>query len=359
MEELTPGDCRRSCRIARGYGSGVFGAMGGGFALSVLLKMLCWVRIPIACALGDLQSRSQLPVPMFLINWALSQFQIPFTYLLQLRSLHLLWGGSIFGLGMAFVGTCGFGTLARMGGGDLKSVVTFLVMGISAYATLRGLTAYVRVALFSQPEPATELASFAALIERNFGIQSATTAYSVAVVLTIICFASPKFRSDWKRISIGILVGLVVVWGWYSTGVLAADDFEPYLLESYTFSAPLGETIVYAMTASGSALRFGIGATVGVVLGAFLTTLALGHFRWEAADDAREMKRQIFGGFLMGLGSVTALGCTIGQGISAASTLAYSTPVVLTSIFIGAWLGLQYLIHGSFKEPLWHLFSRQ
>ncbi len=270
-----------------------------------------------------------------------------------------VFGGLVFGLGMALVGTCGFGTLARMGGGDLKSVVTFLVMGITAYATLRGLTAYVRVALFSQPETVEQPASFAFMVEKSLSIPPHVTAYIVAALLVAICFASSRFRRDGRRIGVGILVGLVVVWGWYSTGVLAADEFEPYPLESYTFSAPLGDTIMYAMTASGSALRFGIGATAGVVVGALITTLALGHFRWEAADDAREMKRQIFGGFLMGIGSVTALGCTIGQGISAASLLAYSAPVVLISIFLGAWLGLQYLVHGSFKEPLQHLFSRQ
>ena len=51
------------------------------------------------------------------------------------------WGGAIvggllFGLGMALVGTCGFGTLLRLGGGDLeKALLTFLVIALTAMIT--------------------------------------------------------------------------------------------------------------------------------------------------------------------------------------------------------------------------------
>lgn len=266
-------------------------------------------------------------------------------------------GGLLFGLGMALVGTCGYGTLARVGGGDLKSVVTFLVMGIAAYATLRGATAYIRVALFPQPEAPETPASFAHALAGLGGISLHIYAYAIATLILIATLYPSGFRAQYKKIVTGVLVGLIIVWGWIATGILAADEFDPYPLESYTFSAPLGETLIYVMTMSGASLKFGIGAVVGVVAGAAVTSLFQGHFRWEACDDAREMRRQILGGLLMGIGGVTALGCTVGQGISAASLLAFSTPVALGSIFLGAWLGLQYLICGSFTEPVRSLFG--
>ncbi|MEP0943348.1 MAG: YeeE/YedE family protein [Rhizobiaceae bacterium] len=265
--------------------------------------------------------------------------------------LATITGGLLFGLGMAFVGTCGYGCLARIGGGDLKSVVTFLVMGISAYATLRGATAYIRVALFPTPEAADTPASFAYAAGNWLGIGPHWAAYIFALVMIGLCFSSAQFRSQHKKIAIGILVGLVIAWGWFATGNLAVDEFDPYPLESYTFSAPLGETLIYFMTMTGSSLKFGIGAVIGVIVGAAVTSIAQTHFRWEACDDAREMRRQILGGFLMGVGSVTALGCTIGQGVSAASLLAFSAPVALVSIFVGAWIGLQILIDGSMMGP--------
>ena len=260
-------------------------------------------------------------------------------------------GGLLFGLGMALVGTCGYGCLARIGGGDLKSVVTFLVMGISAYATLRGATAYLRVGLFPAPEAPETSASLAFGLADWTGISVHMAAYISAALIALVALLSPSFRNDFKKLSVGALVGLIAVWGWFSTGYLARDEFDPYPLESYTFSAPLGETIVYFMTMTGASLKFGVGAVLGVVAGAAVTSLAQTHFRWEACDDAREMRRQIFGGFLMGVGSVTALGCTIGQGVSAASLLAYSAPIALASIFVGAWFGLNILIDGTIKGP--------
>lgn len=266
-------------------------------------------------------------------------------------------GGLMFGLGMALVGTCGYGTLARVGGGDLKSAVTFLVMGISAYATMSGATAYLRVALFPQPELRETPASLPFSLSSATGLSIHLWAVLLALALSVVCLFSPAFRREPKKILIAVLVGLIVVWGWASTGVIASDEFDPYPLQSYTFTGPLGDTIMYAMTMSGSSLKFGIGAVAGVIVGAAVTSLCQGHFRWEACDDARELRRQILGGMLMGVGGVTALGCTIGQGLSAASLLAWSAPVALISIFAGAWIGLQYLINGSLKEPLLQLFS--
>ncbi|NRG19303.1 YeeE/YedE family protein [Rhizobiales bacterium] len=261
-------------------------------------------------------------------------------------------GGLMFGIGMAFVGTCGFGTLARIGGGDLKSVVTFLVMGITAYATVRGAGAYLRVAAFPDPGPRDTPASFAHSASSMLGGPVHLWALIFAAILAGFCLASPTFRTRPRLIASGLLVGVVVTSGWFVTGYLAPDEFETYPLESFTFSAPLGEAIMYVMVMSGATLKFGIGAVFGVLTGAAVTTLAQRYFRWEACDDAREMRRQIMGGMLMGFGSVTALGCTIGQGVSAASMLAWSAPVALVSIFIGAYLGLHILVRGSVLEPL-------
>lgn len=104
--------------------------------------------------------------------------------------------------------------------------------------------------------------------------------------------------------------------------------------------------MIYVMTSTGGGLSFGVGSVAGVLIGAFMGSLLKGQFRWEACDDPRELRRQIFGACLMGVGAVLALGCTIGQGISAFSVLAFSAPVVFLSIFAGAAIGLRQLITG-------------
>jgi len=108
---------------------------------------------------------------------------------------------------------------------------------------------------------------------------------------------------------------------------------------SHTFSAPIGETLLYLMTSSGNTISFGTGSVVGVLLGALAGSLIKGHFRWEACDDPRELGRQI-------LGAVVAVGCSVGQGLLAFSVLAYSAPVTLICILAGAAVGLRQLILG-------------
>ena len=269
------------------------------------------------------------------------------------------FGAVLFGLGMALVGTCGFGMLSRVGGGDLKSVVTFLVMGISAYATVGGLTAYIRVAVFPTPDAPENSASFSQFISEISPLSVNQSAFIIAILIAVVALFRSSLLRDRKKLFTAILVGATIVWGWYATGYLALDDFDPYPLESFTFTAPLGETIMYAMTATGASLNFGIGATLGIITGAAVTSLIQGHFRWEACDDSRELRRQIFGGFLMGFGGVIALGCTIGQGLSAASLLAYSAPVSLLAMFAGAWIGLQWLVAGTLPEMFSGFFHRQ
>ncbi|CUH43965.1 putative transporter component [Ruegeria atlantica] len=100
------------------------------------------------------------------------------------------------------------------------------------------------------------------------------------------------------------------------------------------------------MTASGNTFSFAVGSVSGVLIGAFLGSWSKGHFRWEACEDPRELKRQMLGAAIMGPGAIIAVGCSVGQGISGFSLLAYSTPVTFAAIFVGAALGLKQLVSG-------------
>ena len=144
----------------------------------------------------------------------------------------------------------------------------------------------------------------------------------------------------------GSVVGLAIVSGWIGTYWVATTGFEAEPIETHAFAAPIGDTIYYGMTASGNMLSFSVGSVVGVVIGACLGSFSKGHFRWEACEDPRELRRQIAGAAIMGPGAILAVGCSVGQGISAFSVLAYSAPVTFLAIFAGAALGLKQLITG-------------
>jgi uncharacterized membrane protein YedE/YeeE len=255
-------------------------------------------------------------------------------------------GGLMFGLGMALVGTCGFGTLLRLGGGDLKALFAFLVIGVSSYMAMRGLTGLLRIELLDpltldvSPSLSQTIGSLAGLGEPGNKILVA----AVVLGLMALIFSDRAFRRSRRLIVTGTAIGALVVVGWWITGVVGQDPFETRRAESFTFVAPLGETLVYAMLASGVQVDFAVGAVLGVLAGAFVASRAAGEFRWEAPDDVREIKRHLFGAFLMGTGGVAALGCTIGQGVTGVSTLSVGSILAIGSILIGARAGLYWLV---------------
>ncbi|MEM9843797.1 MAG: YeeE/YedE family protein [Pseudomonadota bacterium] len=255
-------------------------------------------------------------------------------------------GGLIFGYGMALSGNCGYGALARLGGGDLRSFLIVIVMGLSAYFVMSGPLAHTRVWLFPVEEGASRPQGFGQLFETSFGVSPAITGLLFGALLLAVALSSREMRRSLGHIFWGVVVGLAIISGWVGTYWIATTGFEAEPIETHTFAASVGDTIFYSMTASGNALSFNVGSVMGVVIGAALGSYSKGHFRWEACEDPRELKRQIAGAALMGPGAVLAVGCSIGQGISAFSVLAYSAPVAFMAIFAGAAFGLRQLIAG-------------
>ncbi|MBX2856504.1 MAG: YeeE/YedE family protein [Rhodobacteraceae bacterium] len=267
-------------------------------------------------------------------------------------------GGLLFGYGMAIAGNCGFGALSRAAGGEMRSFVVAVVMGIAAYMTLGGPLASLRQALFSveRTAPEVETLGIAHAAAAWTGAAPLWIAIAVVGLLLIVALASSSFRASPGLMAWGAVVGVAVVLGWWGSAAVARTGFEAGMLESHSFTAPLGESLLYLMTSTGGGFSFGVGSVAGVVLGSLLACLAQGHFRWEACDDPRELGRQLFGAFLMGVGGVIALGCSIGQGLTAFSTLSVSAPVVTVSIIAGAALGLRQLISGGIGQgwtPSW------
>lgn len=254
-------------------------------------------------------------------------------------------GGLMFGYGTALSGNCGYGALARLGGGDLRSFVIVLVMGLSAYFVMSGPLAHLRVMLFPVETDAATPQGFTQLLE-GFGVSPLLTGCVVGGTIILWACSKERMLTSYGSIFWGVVVGLAIASGWVGTQWVATTGFEAEPIETHTFAAPIGDTIFYAMTASGNALSFSVGSVVGVVIGAALGSFSKGHFRWEACEDPRELRRQILGACIMGPGAILAVGCSVGQGISAFSVLAFSAPVTFVAIFIGAAFGLRQLITG-------------
>lgn len=263
-----------------------------------------------------------------------------------------VFGGILFGIGMALVGTCGFGAVVRLAGGSLRALVVLTVIGLAALATQRGLLGQARILLVDNL--AIDLSSAGG--QSIGGLLSTLVGFDVRKPVAALIglgglfwiFSSQSYRRQWTQILTGVLIGLVVAFGWWATTYVSKAAFGPVQIEAGSFVVPVGDAILQVITYTNSLPDYGVGLVAGTLIGGIFAALWRRDIRWEACDDARELSRHILGGTLMGVGGVAAMGCTIGQGISAFSTLAVSAPVVLLSIAFGARLGLAFLVEGSF-----------
>lgn len=261
-------------------------------------------------------------------------------------------GGLLFGYGMAHAGNCGYGMLARLGGGDLRAMVIALVMGVAAYAMLSGPLAALRERLFPIDQHPDAAQGWAHYLGATTGLPGWTIGLALGLVVLIAAALSLLRHARHKELFWGLVAGMAISSGFLGTAHVANTGFEHWLVHSHSFTAPVGDTIRYTMSSSGLEPDFAIGSVFGVLIGAFLGSLIRDGFRWEACEDPRELKRQMGGAILMGFGAVLAAGCSIGQGLSALSLLSFHAPVVAASVWLGGWIGLRQLIlgHGLARE---------
>ena len=256
-----------------------------------------------------------------------------------------IFGGLVFGYGMALAGNCGFGALVRFGGGDLRSLVVVVVMGIFGFIVLSGPLAPLRLALFSQPAaegPQGILYDIGSLT----GLPATVLIAIIGLAVLIWGLAHKPLRTSPRMMAWGVAAGLAVVWCFAGTSWINDASLGAVQVEGPSFTAPVGRTLIFLMTSTAGGISFSVGSVCGVMAGALLGSTLRGLFRWEACEDPRELGRQVGGAALMGIGGVIAMGCSVGQGLSAVAALSWSGPVTLAAIVVGAFIGLRQLIGG-------------
>jgi len=283
-------------------------------------------------------------------------------------------GGVMFGIGMTFASGCGNKTLIRAGGGNIKSVLVFIVIAIIAYymtapfpdsdKTLYSVLFYdwvnpMAVSLDSNQD-------IGALVggNENTRIMRLVAALLVAAVMLFYIFKARDFRSSKDNILSGVVIGLVILAAWYISSNISinADDSSYSMAEyysewdmlaeseegkpatgrvlspqSFTFINPIGQSFGYVKDGfNPSLLTFGLVSVFGVILGSLLWSLLSRSFRFEWFVDFKDFLTHLIGATLMGFGGVLALGCTIGQGITGMSTLALGSILTFISIIFGS-----------------------
>lgn len=276
--------------------------------------------------------------------------------------LSCLVGGLMFGYGMVIASGCGNKMLVRIGGGNLKSLVVFVVLGISAFATLKGVTAVARVntvdAVFIDM---SQGASLAGLTSRWFAASAVDAVlWSGLIVGTLLIAAAVRHADFWtlENVLAGAGIGAVMVAVWWVSGHMGFVAEHPQTLdpvyvatnsgriEALTFVAPIAHALDWLMFFSDTSkvLTVGVMSVAGVIVGSFVCAWMQGSFRWEGFADAQDLGQHLTGAALMGVGGVTGLGCTFGQGLSGLSTLSLNAMVSVAAIVVGAVWALRHQI---------------
>jgi uncharacterized protein len=280
--------------------------------------------------------------------------------------LSLLLGGLCFGVGMTLSGGCANKNLVRVGGGSVRSMVVLAFVAIASYMTLKGLFGQWRAGWL---DPVSlNLADFgwkdqslATAAVRLTGVAPATAGLGsmtvLVLVLLVFVFKDKRFRSNTTQIFGGAVIGALVVAGWYVTGHLGFGENPETLelgyfatnsrtLESMSFVGPLayGLELLLLWTDKSLHATFGIASVIGVVLGSAAHAMSARTFHWEGFASLADLRNQLVGAILMGFGGVTALGCTVGQGISGVSTLAIGSFIAVAGICAGSVATLKYML---------------
>jgi uncharacterized membrane protein YedE/YeeE len=278
--------------------------------------------------------------------------------------LSAIVGGLLFGAGMVLASGCSSKTLLRIGGGSLKSLVVFVVMGLFSFMTLRGVLAVLRTSTVDQITFDLPTALLPYLVVNAVGDPSPLLPAGLAMLpvfaALVWCFSSAEFRRSSQAVY-GVLIGLAVVAMWLVSGYIGFVAEHPSTLEptyvatntgrmeALSFTAPMAYTLNWLIYFSDArnVLTLGVVSVFGLIGGSLLASVADRTFRWEGFSSTSDTALHLLGAALMGVGGVTALGCTVGQGLSGISTLSITSFIALGAIFAGSLIG--------FKIQLWVL----
>jgi len=327
----------------------VRGAIADWFIYGGRARMMVWVLVVVVAALG---TQGLIGLGLFdatrTVAWS-DRFLWP-SYVV---------GGLVFGYGMVLAAGCPQRSLVKAGAGNLKAIVTLIVAAVAAQMTLRGIFAEARAGTvdawgvqLAGPQDAGSLIAQA--------LPASAGSVRVALVLLLALVAAAwlwRHRGQLTSLewTAGVVIGLLVPAAWLLTGLFGylpehPDTLEPAWQgtqsrrpEALTFTAPVAHTLdlLTFWSDKNARLSFGVMLTLGVLLGSHLSARLRGELKIESFGNARELRDHLVGGLLMGIGGVTAMGCSVGQGVTGLAMLSAGAVLAVAGLCAGALLALQ------------------
>jgi uncharacterized membrane protein YedE/YeeE len=245
---------------------------------------------------------------------------------------------------------CSSRSLVKYAQGDSNALITLIFIAIFAYATTKGL-------LYGVLDP---FVNNSLLIEISAKLQNFQMNIFVvlAILVTILLFIIKKIKRLFSLVD-GFLVGLLVSIAWFVTGFIGQDSMEREIaLSGISFVYPTAKTLELFTYYEVNELSFGITMVIGVLIGTFVMSFINKKYSFgcTSGQNINKVKYNMIGGALMGTGGILAIGCTVGQGLTGLSTLAFSSALAIVSIFISAVIAGNILAKYN-KLPMCFIFE--
>lgn len=242
-------------------------------------------------------------------------------------------GGLMFGAGMILARGCASRLLVLSATGNLRAIITGLVLTLVAQASLRGVLSPAREALGGLwLVPGGAQRSLLSVL----GLSNATAAALALVGLGVGLWMARRGGVEVSRLVAATLVGVAVALGWVLTFALAQTSFEVVPISSVTFTGPSTDTLMGLVNATEIPLSFGFGLIPGVFAGSFLMALVTREVAIQRFGADTPMERYLVGAALMGFGSMLAGGCAVGAGVTGGAIFAVTAWVAVFSMWVGA-----------------------
>ncbi len=259
-----------------------------------------------------------------------------------------LIGGALFGGGMILARGCASRLLVLSATGNMRAIVTGLVLTLVAQASLRGVLAPGR-------EWIAELWTVPGGSARNLleltGLNAMTTATLAACALTAALIWSRRAGAGPSRSIAAAIVGASVGLGWLLTYLIAQTSFDVVPISSITFTGPSTDTLMSLVNTPDMPLNFGLGLIPGVFVGSGVMALLVGEARIERFGPNAPMERYLAGALLMGFGSMLAGGCAVGAGMSGGAVFSLTAWLAVAAMWGGAMLTHRLLLLSPKSAP--------